>query len=77
MLLTRLAVRGYERDPRAQGKYAYRRELQRGGTIQIEFKNVKSLVAELTLVFLSDGKEVPACQLDAIDIADAVYELQG
>ncbi len=77
VLVTRLAALGYERGPYLQGKYTYRRALQRGGAIQVEFKSVKALADEIALVFLDDGKEVPASQLDAIDLADAVYELQG
>ncbi|HEY1954601.1 MAG TPA: DUF4132 domain-containing protein [Polyangiaceae bacterium] len=75
--ITRLAHRGFHRGPHLQGKYTYRRQLQRGGLVQIEFKVQKQLASEIAVVFLNDDKEVPLSQLDRIDVADAVYELQG
>ena len=71
-----LALRGFQRGPYIQGKYTYIRSLPRGGQLHIEFKNNKSGADETRLTFRADEKEVPASQLDPIDLADAIYDLQ-
>ena len=60
-----------------QGKYTYSRALPRGGALYVEFKNNKAAADELMLAFRADDKEVQASQLDSIELADAIYDLQG
>jgi hypothetical protein len=76
-MMQRLTLRGFQRGPYVQGKYTYLRQLPRGGQLYLEFKNTKGAMEEMTLAFRADDKEVPASQLDPIELADAIYDLQG
>jgi hypothetical protein len=76
-LVQRLTQKSFQRGPYVQGKYTYLRPLPRGGQLYVEFKNNKAAADELMLAFRADDKEVPASQLDSIDLADAIYDLQG
>ena len=76
-LVQRLTLKSFQRGPYVQGKYTYQRPLPRGGQLYVEFKNNKAAADELMLAFRADDKEVPASQLDSIELADAIYDLQG
>ena len=76
-MMQRLTLRGFQRGPYVQGKYTYMRNLPRGGQLYLEFKNTKGAMEDMTLAFRADDKEVPASQLDPIELADAIYDLQG
>jgi hypothetical protein len=76
-LVQRLTRKSFQRGPYVQGKYTYQRPLARGGQLHVEFKNNKAAADELMLAFRADDKDVPAAQLDSIELADAIYDLQG
>ncbi len=76
-LVQRLTQKSFQRGPYVQGKYTYQRPLPRGGQLHVEFKNNKAAADELMLAFRADDKDVPASQLDSIELADAIYDLQG
>ncbi len=74
--LTRIQLRGFKRGPYLQGKYTYQRELATGGVVHLELKREKEGM-HVVVVFTRDGKEVPASDLDAIELGDVIYELQS
>ena len=76
-VVRRLTARGFARGPYVQGKYTYERALPHGGSLKVEFKNEKQVIGEGLLSFVRDGKAVPAGELDAIELGDAVFEVQG
>jgi hypothetical protein len=76
-LVQRLTLKSFQRGPYIQGKYTYQRPLPRGGNLYVEFKNNKAAADELMLAFREGDKEIPASQLDSIELADAIYDLQG
>jgi hypothetical protein len=76
-LVVRLTGRGFKRGAFVQGKYTYERALSRGGLLKLEFKSDKNVVGDAFLSFTRDGNEVPAKELDRIELGDAIFELQG
>ena len=76
-LVQRLTLKSFQRGTYSQGKYTYQRPLPRGGQLYVEFKNNKAAADELMLAFREGDKEVPASELDSIELADAIYDLQG
>jgi hypothetical protein len=73
-VMPRLHASGFKQGAHIPGKYNYMRYV-RGGSVHVEFTFEKSKLASACFVFKNGETEVPASKLDALEVADALYDL--